>query len=339
MPALLSRHLSLLRCPSDEGTLRPPPDTLGQAGLTNAIVTCELCGREYVIKDGILALLESGATTDEASSHEQTLWDLGAQDYDAHVTEGRAALNAMEIPPTLRALGMVRNRDILELGCGTGRLSTLLAPVCRELLAVDFSADELAILGAKLGPSEPVSLVQADVTRPLAAPRSFDLILSSQVVQALPTREHRMSMFRWAAEAMRDTGRFVFTTYHHGLRNRILGIAQAARYTEGGIYRYYSTMDGIRHELRPYFDSVRVRPIQVVLPGAERLGLPPVKGSQIFERVPGVRQLGILLLVEAAKPVRPPIEGSPSMAVEDTLTLLRRRLARAREQRGSTHHA
>jgi hypothetical protein len=55
--------------------------------------------------------------------------------------------------------------------------------------------------------------------------------------------------------------------------------------------------------------------------------------SRIAERIPGLRQLGILLLVEARRPVRPPDEGEPSMAVEDFVTLLKRRSASVRERR------
>jgi SAM-dependent methyltransferase len=328
------RHLLLLRCPFDQASLRlahfrgKEPERI-----STAVVQCADCMREYPIEHGVLRLLEQSAVRDAISAREQELWEKGAGEYDSRVTHGRQTLNAIEIPPTLRALGDVKDKVVLELGCGTGRLSTLIASACREYVAVDFSINELAILSKKIKPDARVSLVQADVTQPISAPRSFDLILSSQVVQALPTRDHRMGMFRWAAEALTDAGRFVFTTYHHGLRNRLFGIAKSARYTHEGIYRYYSTMDEIKREVVPYFNSVQVRPIQVVLPGVERLGLPPVALSRVAERIPGLKQLGILLLVEARQPVRPPEEGSPSMAVEDGITLLRRRFEGVRERR------
>jgi predicted TPR repeat methyltransferase len=298
--------------------------------MTDGLVQCSACGRKYPVAGGVLRLLDSGSASDEVLAHEQKLWDSGAAEYDTHVTYGRHTLNAMELPATLRALGNIKDRVVLELGCGTGRISLSVATLCRELVAVDFSLNELAILAGKLQPHAPVSLVQADVTQPLAMSRSFDLAFSSQVVQALPTREHRMSMFRWAAEALSDDGRFVFTTYHHGLRNRVFGIARSARYTTGGIYRYYSTISEIKREVAPYFDMVRVRPIQVVVPGIRRLGLPPVFVSRVAERIPGLKNLGILLLVEASQPVRPPQEGDPSMAVESGLALLRRRFGAAR---------
>ncbi len=326
------RHLLLLRCPNDEASLR-----LARGGvdtLTDAI-QCTVCEREYSIDAGIVRLLDRAFPADDFSAREQHLWDDGAADYDAHVTEGRKTLNEMEIPPTLRALGDISNKVVLELGCGTGRITVRLANTSKELVAVDFSAKELAILSRKFGSEVSISLVQADVSRPVVAARSFDVIVSSQVVQALPSRHHRMSMFRCASEALRDSGKFVFTTYHHGLRNRLFGIARSARYREGGIYRYYSTVDELTREIQPFFDSVRIRPIQVVLPGAARLRIPPVLLSRVAERTPGLRQLGILLLVEAQQPHRAPGEGDPSMAVEGGITLIRRRLQRVRARRSA----
>jgi SAM-dependent methyltransferase len=293
---------------------------------------CTVCQRQYPIERGVLRLLDDAAA-DDFSAHEQHLWDLGAADYDNHVTDGRTLLNAMEIPATLRALKDIAEASVLELGCGTGRLTVHMANACRELVAVDFSGSELSILAQKLPTEAPVSLVQADVSRPLAASRAFDVIVSSQVVQALPSRHHRMAMFRWASEALSDSGRFVFTTYHHGLRNRVFGIARSARYREGGIYRYYSTVAELKREVLPYFESVRIRPIQVVIPGTGRLRIPPVALSRAAERIPVLKQLGILLLVEAQLPHRTPAEGDPSMAVEGGVTLIRRRLERVRERR------
>lgn len=336
------RHVLLLRCPVDRAPLRLAHTPVEQAPPEQpdgGVVRCTDCGREYPAQRGVLRLLPDARLTDVAAAHEQELWDRGAAAYDELVTHGRATLNAVEIPTTLRALGSIHDALILELGCGTGRISTLLSPRCRELVAVDFSFQELSILARKLSPNAPVTLVQADVTQPFAAPRSFDVIISSQVVQALPTRHHRMDMFRWAADALTDSGRFVFTTYHHGLRNRLFGIAQSARYTEGGIYRYYSTISEIKREIAPYFDQVRVRPIQVVVPGAARLGLPASTISRIAEHVPGLKQFGILLLVEARQPARPPHEGSPSMAVEGAISLLRRRFAPTQQRRRTARAA
>jgi predicted TPR repeat methyltransferase len=325
------RHLLLLCCPFDKASLRVSSSgASGAAAASEGLIQCTVCKREFGVASRVVRLLCQDDAGDPALAREQELWESGAQEYDARVTHGRQMLNAMEIPPTLSALGDLRDKVVLELGSGTGRVSMRVAERCRDLVAVDFSFNHLQILGDKLPKQSAVCLVQADVTQPCAAPRMFDLAFSSQVVQALPTREHRMRMFRLAAESLSDNGQLVFTTYHHGLRNRLFGIARSARYTHGGIYRHYSTVSEIRREIAPYFDAVRVRPLQVMLPGAGRLGIPPVLVSRVAERVPGIRQLGILLLVEAKRPYRPPQEGDPSMAVESGLTLLRRRFAAAR---------
>jgi SAM-dependent methyltransferase len=296
-------HVSLLRCPHDAGALTVVGGR-GQAGdrLTNGALRCNACRRDFPVSGGIVRLLEDDGQ-DAEGAHERGLRDAHAEaEYDH--SRARPADNAMEIGPMLAALEVDRTSTVLELGCGTGRYTVLLAGDCAAVLAVDFSLESLRILARRLGPDAPVGLVLADITRLAVAGGGFDRCLST-LVSNLPTPAHRKAMYRLAAGALHPDGRFVFGTHHYGLLARWNRVPKVGRYSEGGIYREYFRPREVSREARAFFGTVRARPIQVGLPGARRLGLSPDVVSRLVERIPGLNTFGRLVLVAADGPLRP----------------------------------
>jgi ubiquinone/menaquinone biosynthesis C-methylase UbiE len=55
-----------------------------------------------------------------------------------------------QILPTIEAIRPIHNTDIVELGAGTGRLTTMLAPLAESIRAFDASEHMLAVCEAKL---------------------------------------------------------------------------------------------------------------------------------------------------------------------------------------------
>ena len=64
-----------------------------------------------------------------------------------------------------RVLGKSRFKFIIEVGCGTGKNTELLARLGRKVQALDFSPGMLAKAGEKLGSRPNVTFAVADVTR------------------------------------------------------------------------------------------------------------------------------------------------------------------------------
>jgi SAM-dependent methyltransferase len=296
-----SAHVPLLRCPRDAGPLTSTAAPAGEH-ITDGELRCTSCDRRFPVAGGIVGFLLADELDDE-SARERALRDEHAGEEYAHSAE-RSGSESGEMGPMLAALGPDPASVVLELGCGTGRYTTVLAGRCRTLLAVDFSLASLRELCQRRPLTPAAGLVHADITRLNVAPRQFTHCLST-LVSNLPTRDHRVAMYRLAATALRDDGRFVFGTHYHDIRRRWRKVAQAGRYGEG-IYVYYFRRPEMVNEVRPFFRRVRARPIAPVLPLAGRLGLPAGTLSRIAERVPVVRELGRLLLVAAEQPVREP---------------------------------
>jgi SAM-dependent methyltransferase len=272
---------------------------------------CSRCPRVVPIVAGVVRMLDS-ATLDAEESHEVALRD--AQTRTLAPERERAYWASLysrrETASTLAALRLHPDCTAVDLGCGTGRYTTLLARACRHVLAVDFSMESLGWLARENTPGPNVGLVHADITRLRLAPRRFDRALATT---PLDSRAQRLAMHRVAADALADSGVYVFSTEHHDLRSRLLGAPRAQRYRPGDNLFFRLRRQEVEREAAPFFLDVRGRPINVSLPFSRRMP-PALRGAlaAVAERVPVVRDLGDLVLVKAARPIREPEEGAPT---------------------------
>ncbi|MBI3805584.1 MAG: class I SAM-dependent methyltransferase [Nitrospirae bacterium] len=216
----------------------------------------------------------------------------------------------LETAPTLATLNLTEDSALLEFACGTGRYTTKLVGRCRTFVAVDFSMGSLRALAATLPSDTEIGLVQADITRLVLSPQSFDRVLSTT---CLDNREQRMAMHRLAADALAEKGRYVYSIEFYNLRIRLLGLPRAQRYTPGGMLFCNLDKNEVIRETAPFFEHLKVRPIQVAIPLARFLTYKwRVIVARVFEKLPFTRDLGTLLLISAEKPIRPIEEGQYS---------------------------
>lgn len=76
--------------------------------------------------------------------------------------------------------------NVLECACGTGAISVYIAPVCRKLVATDFSQGMLKQASRKLSAFTNVTLEQADITALRFPDASFDKVVAGNVIHLLP---------------------------------------------------------------------------------------------------------------------------------------------------------
>jgi SAM-dependent methyltransferase len=115
------------------------------------------------------------------------MWDLEAATYDEvpdhglrdeHVRHAWRALlrSVLPEPPAL----------VLDVGCGTGSLTTLLAADGHRTAGVDASPEMLRLARAKAGPvADRVLLCRGDAARPPFAEDTFDVVLCRHVLWSL----------------------------------------------------------------------------------------------------------------------------------------------------------
>ena len=327
-PGFPRDFLPLLRCVLDSGELSVCLENRGdESAIADGFIRCSLCSREYRIENGIVRLMAGSLTSEDM--HEIALRD---KEYEA-IPDACAISNSgarsefidrIEIPRHLAALQPLAGRGVLEIGCGDGRFTILMAQLGADVLAVDFSIEGLRMARRNLqfgkAPTryqvarQPVAgrvgLVQADATKFHTAPHSFDRAISAT---PLDGRDQRMKMYQALAESLRDDGRYVAGVEYDSIHRRLLGLPLVRRYSSGGILIEHLDIPTMRREIAPYFGRVRMRPIRARIPFLNRLGLPmriAVVVVQACSLLPGFRHLGEILLACADRPIRLPAEGA-----------------------------
>jgi ubiquinone/menaquinone biosynthesis C-methylase UbiE len=110
-----------------------------------------------------------------------------------------------------RELTTLRDRDVLEIGCGTGLNTRYLAEQSRSVLAVDFSAGMLAQARANVSATN-VRFAQQDIRLGWQlADASVDTVVCTLVLEHVEDVEH---VFVEAARVLRPGGEFFVCELH-----------------------------------------------------------------------------------------------------------------------------
>ena len=134
-------------------------------------------------------------------------------------------LPALEERHVRVALGDVHGRDVLDLGCGTGRHTAWLAGAGAQVTAVDFSAGMLDEARRKV-PRGAVLFIAHDLHEPLPLDdASFDAVVSGLVLEHLHDLH---GFFGEARRVLRPAGRAVVSAMHPAMFLR----GSQARFTD-----------------------------------------------------------------------------------------------------------
>jgi ubiquinone/menaquinone biosynthesis C-methylase UbiE len=112
---------------------------------------------------------------------------------------------------TRQTLSTRRYRHILELGCGTGKNTALLAEIGDQVYALDFSEGMIAQAKAKIG-HDNVRFMVTDLTQPWpCADGHVDLIVCNLVLEHI---ENLDFIFSEAYRVLEDGGQFFISELH-----------------------------------------------------------------------------------------------------------------------------
>ncbi|MET7422671.1 class I SAM-dependent methyltransferase [Dactylosporangium sp. NPDC005555] len=137
-----------------------------------------------------------------------TIWDRHAATFDDEADHGlkdpavRGAWAGLLAPVLPDAPA-----SIVDIGCGTGSLSVLLAAAGHRLTGLDASAGMLGVARRKAAEhGVGVTLVRGDASLPPFAPGTFDVVLVRHVLWAVP--DPHATVGRWI-RLLRRCGRLV----------------------------------------------------------------------------------------------------------------------------------
>ena len=206
-------------------------------------------GNVFPIQDGIPRLLPLALL--DAQKSEIAARDAQVGDYDAMTFLNH--FGRVEIPLTLRALRPLPTDRLLEAGCGTGRMTRVLASTVREMVAIDFSFESLRVNRRKLLASgiTNVHLVQADLCRLPFAPCAFDRIVSCQVLEHVPGPDARAAAVSSLHAVLKPGGTLALSAYKHSLLTRAFSQKEGSH--DGGIPFFRFTKSEMRETLGTKF--------------------------------------------------------------------------------------
>ncbi len=138
---------------------------------------------KYSVKDDVI-LLDVGATTDKDFAPDiQYTFGEEWKAYDKILPEHEALFKQYF---DLIDIETLKNKRVCDLGSGAGRFSYFLAPLCRELVCVDFS-DAIFVTRKNLRDRNNVLFFRCDIKRLPFRDDSFDIVCSLGVLHHLPT--------------------------------------------------------------------------------------------------------------------------------------------------------
>lgn len=160
-------------------------------------------------------------------------FDRKADQWDANAV--RAALADAVARAIIAHMPVSKPQNALEFGCGTGLVTTRIAPHCKRLTAVDSSAEMLRVLGEKIAadPATGIVPLHLDFSRPEGATElagEFDFVCSSMTLHHIP-----------------DTKSFLGELFGHMAPGATLAIADLD--TEDGLFH-----DDATEKVHPGFD-------------------------------------------------------------------------------------
>lgn len=131
---------------------------------------------------------------------------------EATARDGDFAKRHLANPALLRMLGEVRNRRVLDAGCGNGYLSRMLAARGARVVGVE-PTDAMCSFAREKETElrQGVHYVQADLAHLPDLGGPFDAVVCSMVLMAIPDWKPAM---RSCVRALRPGGRFVFALVH-----------------------------------------------------------------------------------------------------------------------------
>ena len=191
-----------------------------------------------------------------------------------------------------------RDRDVLEVGCGTGLILDRVARFARSARGIDLSGGMLA-KAAQRG----LSVAQASATELPIATASVDVAYSFKVLAHIPDIQGAM---REMARVVRPGGWVLAEFYNaRSIRRLVKAIkppsAVSEQTNDEHVYTRYDDARAIASYLPPELEWVTSRGIRVITPAAAVLKVPVVGAAVRWAEhrladLPGARNVGGFLV-------------------------------------------
>jgi SAM-dependent methyltransferase len=115
---------------------------------------------------------------------------------------------ALGYPAAADALGVLRDADVLDVGCGGGNFAAFLADRGARVLGVDISAEMIALARSQHGQQAEFHLIRSADDLPSLG-RSFDAAVATFVLCTMSSLDDIAALAQQVRGVLKDGGRFI----------------------------------------------------------------------------------------------------------------------------------
>lgn len=268
-------------------------------------LTCPQCGGVYEIRSGIPDFLVF--EDDESAQLKRT--ELESRQHELEwPTELREVYEAqLEAEAVLARLCPTSEDHVLDAGCGFGRITCQILESGARVTAIDFSRTRLELLRQHTNRLDRVALAVADANHLPLQPNTFSKVISTQVLEHLPTPELRQAFLRKLFDSLVPGGELVLTVYNYDHSKQRRNYPREGYHDSGIFYHCYMPAE-LQTELSD-FEVHEICGIRHYLKGSYKLKLFARLGrlgyaiDHAVEKIPALSlRYGSLLLAHAVKP-------------------------------------
>ena len=177
------------------------------------------------------------------NSEEIIARDKQAEEYENwYVTSKGVLYDFIEKKVILDALNLQKTDIVLDAGCGTGRITRVIAKNCKKVYAVDFSPKSIEVLNRKLKEEDiyNVKTYVCSILDPLPIPEQVDKIICVQVIQHITNVNERLKAVENLYQKLKFGGCIVITVYNWNLFSKRTGNLKEGKW-DNGIYYFRFT--------------------------------------------------------------------------------------------------
>ena len=139
-------------------------------------------------------------------------WERHAEEIaSTYRLQGDRSREMLLNPVILEYLSVVRQKKVLDIGCGEGYLSRMLASEGASVVAVDYSRKMIEIAQERTPPDTQIEYLLGDCQDMGFFGESFDIVVANMVMQDLPEYE---AVLREVFRVLVPGGKFVFSILH-----------------------------------------------------------------------------------------------------------------------------
>jgi 2-polyprenyl-3-methyl-5-hydroxy-6-metoxy-1,4-benzoquinol methylase len=147
------------------------------------------------------------AANEQRLQQARRYWDAAAATFDDEPDHGLQDTGVRQAwVELLTSLLPTQRAAILDVGCGTGSLSLILAELGHQVVGIDLSAAMIALAQAKSAEDQPIEFYVMNAAAPQFPSQSFDVIVCRHLLWTLPDLPQIVQ--RWS-DLLKPAGRMI----------------------------------------------------------------------------------------------------------------------------------